>query len=149
MGLIPLTEIIDEIINKWILPVQIRICKEMYIQIEQVILNLARNAIEQARSKDHLIGFIFLDLDHFKRINDTFGHPCGDHVLKVLATAIEGAVRTSDFVLRYGGEEFLVVLPGASLKDGHDILNRIRRQVLDNGPRQLGELKCRHEEETE
>jgi len=70
-----------------------------------------------------------LDLDHFKNINDTFGHQAGDQVLKNLAAQLQKDLRSSDFIVRYGGEEFLVVLPGASMADASRIMDRIRRRV--------------------
>lgn len=70
-----------------------------------------------------------VDLDNFKKLNDTFGHQCGDYVLRDLARAMEDTLRVSDFTMRYGGEEFLVVLPGASVNDAVKILERVRRAV--------------------
>lgn len=70
-----------------------------------------------------------IDLDNFKQMNDTFGHQAGDEVLRCLAVQLQKDLRSSDFIIRYGGEEFLVVLPGASLADASGIMDRIRRQV--------------------
>ena len=60
------------------------------------------------------IGIVLLDMDHFKRFNDTFGHGAGDHVLRKLAGVLEKATRRSDVACRYGGEEFLLLMPDAS-----------------------------------
>src|SRR5207244_3827638 len=61
------------------------------------------------------IGLISLDLDHFKRFNDRYGHETGDVVLRLLSKFVESSVRGGDIACRYGGEEFLLVLPEASL----------------------------------
>lgn len=75
---------------------------------------------------------MLLDIDHFKKVNDTWGHDAGDIVLQRTATAMRGAVRDYDKVSRYGGEEFLVVCPGADVQFAHDIGNRIRESVEKN-----------------
>ncbi|MBK8167604.1 MAG: diguanylate cyclase [bacterium] len=75
---------------------------------------------------------MLLDIDHFKKVNDTWGHDAGDVVLQRTATAMRGAVRDYDKVSRYGGEEFLVVCPGADVQFAHDIGNRIRESVEKN-----------------
>jgi len=68
--------------------------------------------VELQRSKryDHPIGFLMIDIDHFKHINDTYGHQTGDLVLKVIADLLVEQVRDTDLVVRYGGDEFLLVL---------------------------------------
>jgi len=68
---------------------------------------------EIGRSKryDHPIGFLMIDVDHFKEINDLFGHQVGDKVLQEVAKLLQGQVRESDTVIRYGGDEFLILLP--------------------------------------
>ncbi|MDB5764670.1 MAG: diguanylate cyclase response regulator [Herminiimonas sp.] len=67
-----------------------------------------------------------IDIDHFKSINDAYGHPVGDQVIRNLAWLLKGRLRTSDIIGRYGGEEFLVVLRGACFKYAYDMLDRIR-----------------------
>jgi diguanylate cyclase (GGDEF)-like protein len=69
------------------------------------------------------------DIDHFKRVNDGFGHAAGDRVLRAVADALRGAIRPYDILYRYGGEEFLVCLPGASLPAGELVLDRMRQAV--------------------
>jgi diguanylate cyclase (GGDEF)-like protein len=70
-----------------------------------------------------------LDLDHFKRINDTWGHPTGDRVLKEAARALKTTVRETDAVGRFGGEEFLLVLPDTGLEAAQALLERCRRNL--------------------
>jgi diguanylate cyclase (GGDEF)-like protein len=69
------------------------------------------------------------DIDHFKRVNDTFGHAAGDGVLRAVADALRGAIRPYDILYRYGGEEFLVCLPGATMEAGALVLERMRAAV--------------------
>ena len=67
-----------------------------------------------------------LDIDHFKSINDTYGHPVGDQVIRSLAWLLKGRLRASDIIGRYGGEEFIVVLRSANLDEAETVLDRIR-----------------------
>jgi diguanylate cyclase (GGDEF)-like protein len=70
-----------------------------------------------------------LDLDHFKRVNDTYGHPSGDEVLRFVASELRDHIRQPDEIGRYGGEEFLVILPNSSLKAACEQANRLCQQV--------------------
>ncbi|HEU5074595.1 MAG TPA: GGDEF domain-containing protein [Polyangiaceae bacterium] len=83
---------------------------------------------EESRSARTLAPFsvILVDIDHFKRINDTSGHDVGDRVLEDLARLLRDTVRTQDIVARWGGEEFLVVLPQTPLKGALDVAERLR-----------------------
>ena len=69
------------------------------------------------------------DIDHFKKINDTYGHAQGDDVLRAVAAVLRGTVRPYDVVYRYGGEEFLICLPGTNAETGAQALERIRQAV--------------------
>lgn len=75
------------------------------------------------------MGLIMGDLDHFKTVNDTYGHLIGDRLLVQVTALAKQALREGDIFIRYGGEEFLAVLPGASLKDTQTIAERFRRMV--------------------
>ena len=83
------------------------------------------------------ISLLLLDIDHFKQINDTYGHPFGDEVLKRVAGAIQESVRNYDTVARYGGEEFAVILPGcnqlAAMKVAETIRERVTRLEFKKG----------------
>lgn len=70
-----------------------------------------------------------VDVDHFKRVNDTFGHEAGDQVLQQVADQVRYSVRPEDHLGRLGGEEFLVVLPGCAEEDGKKVAERLRAQV--------------------
>jgi diguanylate cyclase (GGDEF)-like protein len=69
------------------------------------------------------------DLDHFKGLNDTHGHEAGDRALRVFATVLRGALRSVDIVCRYGGEEFMIVLPGCDIAEAGVVCQRIREEL--------------------
>ena len=72
---------------------------------------------------------VLVDADHFKRINDTYGHSFGDVVLKELVNSCQGSLRTEDLVARYGGEEFVILLPGVTQQRALIVAERIRAAV--------------------
>jgi two-component system cell cycle response regulator len=72
---------------------------------------------------------LLLDLDHFKRVNDTYGHPAGDAVLRQIASILRSSVRSVDVVGRYGGEEFLIILPQTGAEGARVLAERIRQRV--------------------
>ncbi len=80
---------------------------------------------------DSPLGVIIFDVDDFKMVNDTYGHLVGDRVLVSVVKMSKSMLREGDVLIRYGGEEFMVVLPGASLKDVNQVGERIRRAVQD------------------
>ena len=97
------------------------------------ILDTLRRELDRSARIKTGTGVLMLDVDHFKRINDTYGHPAGDEVLKMVTQRIGKAVRTYDSLGRYGGEEFLIVLPGCS-KDQVDQGAERVRSAVDGGP---------------
>ncbi len=86
---------------------------------------LAAETSRTSRTGEPLV-FGMLDIDHFKHINDRYGHLCGDRVIKSLARLLRQRLRQSDGIGRYGGEEFAVVLPGCNLAAGEQVLDQIR-----------------------
>ena len=70
-----------------------------------------------------------VDLDHFKRVNDTYGHEAGDLVLKAIAQALSEHSRRGDFACRYGGEEFVVVMPNMVLETGYQRVKELRNSL--------------------
>jgi diguanylate cyclase (GGDEF)-like protein len=78
------------------------------------------------------LGMLVADLDHFKQVNDEHGHPAGDAVLKDIAYAMRKALRAFDLVYRIGGEEFVVLLPGADLEHSLEVGERLRAAVAEN-----------------
>jgi diguanylate cyclase (GGDEF)-like protein len=75
------------------------------------------------------IGFIMGDIDHFKDFNDKYGHEAGDLMLKAVAATIKKSVRAEDIACRFGGEEFLVILPSASIIDTHERARQVHDEV--------------------
>jgi diguanylate cyclase (GGDEF)-like protein len=75
------------------------------------------------------ISLVMVDIDFFKKVNDTFGHTEGDQVLTKISSLLKNSVRKKDTVARYGGEEFILILPGARLEESFVIAERIRRLV--------------------
>jgi diguanylate cyclase (GGDEF)-like protein len=85
----------------------------------------------RARARGLPIALLFIDLDHFKEINDSFGHAAGDACLSGIIAPIEAELRHSDVIGRYGGEEFVVILSSADITAAHPIAERIRNRVAD------------------
>jgi diguanylate cyclase (GGDEF)-like protein len=75
------------------------------------MLELMEAAIVEANRRRHCVGLLFIDLNGFKGINDEYGHAAGDKILTTVAARVSARVRTGDFVCRYGGDEFVVILP--------------------------------------
>lgn len=85
----------------------------------------------RARARGLPIALLFIDLDHFKRINDTFGHAAGDACLRAVIGPIQEELRQSDVIGRYGGEEFIVILSSADVAAARPIAERIRARIAD------------------
>jgi diguanylate cyclase (GGDEF)-like protein len=92
---------------------------------------LTSDELDRARRIGGSVGVLLLDLDHFKRVNDNYGHLAGDLVLRAVADAIRHGVRGHDMVGRYGGEEFAVVLPGVGIDDIRHAAERVRVSITD------------------
>ena len=88
-------------------------------------------ACARAQTRDLPIALLFIDLDHFKQINDTYGHLAGDACLKAIIAPIHAELRQSDVIGRYGGEEFVVLLSSADAVAAHPIAERILKRVAD------------------
>ena len=86
-------------------------------------------AIERARRSGESFAVALLDLDHFKRFNDAFGHLAGDRLLKACASGWRARLRTTDLLARYGGEEFILLLPGAGAVEAEALLARLRESM--------------------
>lgn len=99
-------------------------------------------SLEFSRANRHnlVLSFIMFDLDHFKKINDTYGHPGGDEVLREVARRVKPLLRAEDVFGRYGGEEFSILLPDTDLEGAVIVADRIRH-TLQNTPVIFGELQ--------
>ncbi len=85
--------------------------------------------LEKAKEYSFKISLILIDIDHFKKFNDTYGHQIGDHVLKEVAKVIQNCVNSDSLVARYGGEEFVVILPDTSIDDALMVGEKIRKTI--------------------
>jgi diguanylate cyclase (GGDEF)-like protein len=98
--------------------------------IEEKLVAAASSAERHATT----LSVLLIDVDHFKRVNDTFGHQAGDHVLVTVAQTIQSALRVEDSVGRWGGEEFLALLPATDAQNAVGVAERIRVAVADAEP---------------
>jgi diguanylate cyclase (GGDEF)-like protein len=93
------------------------------------ILEALRNELARAERQGTSVASVLTDLDHFKRINDTYGHLAGDEVLREAARRMSSSVRLYDTLGRYGGEEFLVIMPGCDCSSAVKVAERVRAQI--------------------
>ena len=99
-------------------------------------------ACSRARARDLPIALLFIDLDHFKAINDTRGHAAGDACLRAIVSPIQAELRQSDVIGRYGGEEFVVILSSADTAAARPIAERILERVAGIRVEGFGEPIC-------
>lgn len=95
--------------------------------------------LEEATKAQFPLSVILLDVDHFKRYNDTYGHPAGDEVLRSVATILKQQGRRGDIAARYGGEEFVIVLPNTPASEAHKAAERVRC-AIESHPWQVGAI---------
>jgi diguanylate cyclase len=84
-----------------------------------------------AMEKDEALSVFLIDIDHFKKFNDDYGHQVGDQVLRLVAKVLQEGVREVDLAARYGGEELIAVLPGADLEACTTVAERVRRRIAE------------------
>ncbi|NSW75834.1 MAG: diguanylate cyclase [Candidatus Atribacteria bacterium] len=96
---------------------------------KRVLLGILSQELEKARKYITPLSVVFLDVDDFKSYNDTYGHLFGDIVLKKIAEIIKRSIRHADFIGRYGGEEFMVILPGTGKEDATMVAEKIRKAI--------------------
>ncbi|HEY3552375.1 MAG TPA: GGDEF domain-containing protein, partial [Solirubrobacterales bacterium] len=100
--------------------------------LEQRLSELDGQPCDPAEGNSH--AFLLCDLDHFKQVNDKYGHAAGDAVLQDVAYTMRATLRAGDSIYRVGGEEILVILPGAGHEDACEIAERLRVDVRDRRP---------------
>jgi diguanylate cyclase (GGDEF)-like protein len=83
----------------------------------------------RARKEQHALSMLMLDVDHFKKVNDEFGHLAGDLVLCSLARICESVTRSSDVLCRYGGEEFAFMLPDTDIEEAREVAERLMQRI--------------------
>ncbi|RMU74739.1 Response regulator receiver modulated diguanylate cye [Pseudomonas syringae pv. apii] len=107
------------------------------------ILQLLEDCSFRSRREDKPLCFAMLDIDHFKKVNDSHGHPMGDRVIKSLALFLKQRLRKTDFIGRYGGEEFAIVMPDTDIQSAHRVLDDIRHRFAEiHYPAQPADLFC-------
>ncbi len=92
----------------------------------------AEQELKRWQRYEHPLCLAVCDIDFFKKVNDTWGHACGDEVLKSVASILKGRVRESDFISRYGGEEFVVLLPETEKDQAFKVMETLRQAVEEN-----------------
>jgi len=95
-------------------------------------IEMAENELRRARRSRSPLSIIMFDIDHFKSINDRYGHLCGDMVLSTVGRRMRNVLRGSDIKCRYGGEEFLVLLPETTLDGARQVADTLRREIGEN-----------------
>lgn len=94
--------------------------------------NMLEQKISEASRMNVTLSMIMLDIDHFKNVNDTYGHKAGDDVIRFISRTIKNSIRKVDFAARYGGEEFVILLYNTSIRDASKIAEKIRTIVRDS-----------------
>jgi two-component system, cell cycle response regulator len=105
------------------------------------IYDILHRELIRAEREHTVVGLVMVDLDHFKRVNDTYGHQGGDQVLVEAARRMHGCIRAYDAIGRYGGEEFLIVLPGCNNGAAESLAERMR-SVMERDPVVVNNTKC-------
>ena len=112
-----------ELLNKTITDNLTKLYNRNYLE------EIAPKELSKAKRHGYPLGLVMLDLDNFKKINDTYGHDTGDAVLKDFARFLYRNLRDGDFLFRYGGEEFLILMPFTTAEDVYNVIERIRKML--------------------
>ncbi len=104
------------------------------------IMNILEQEMKRLKRHDAPLSILMYDIDHFKSVNDTYGHDRGDKVLSLLSKLVRDSIRDIDYIGRYGGEEFLIVMPNTSLHNAAIYAERLRQAVQEYSFEELGKL---------
>jgi len=96
---------------------------------KRFMLEKLESEIDRAARNEHDLSFLIMDIDNFKHYNDTNGHPAGDRLLKELASIIQDSIRKTDIACRYGGEEFVVILPETKKTDAKIVAEKLVKKI--------------------
>ena len=105
-------------------------------------LELLERGIKSSLQLKNELCLVFFDIDHFKQINDTYGHNIGDEVLKGLASLVSATIRHSDIFARWGGEEFLILLESTALENGARTAEKIRKVIMEHEFPAVKQVAC-------
>ncbi len=127
---------ISELINKSTMDALTQIANRMHFNL------LFEYALTMSQREQTPLCMIFFDIDHFKAVNDTFGHSVGDDVLRHLADLVKNSLRKSDIIARWGGEEFVILLPNTSLSFAIQIADGLRLRIQEEPFEAIGHVTC-------
>ncbi len=105
-------------------------------------LELLEHGISSAKRLNHELSIVFFDIDHFKKINDTYGHNTGDDVLRALASLVSATIRRTDIFARWGGEEFLVLLESTSIENAARMAEKLRKAIMEYEFPEVKQVTC-------
>jgi diguanylate cyclase (GGDEF)-like protein len=105
-------------------------------------LELLQQKIQESKRYGMLLALIFFDIDHFKLINDTYGHEAGDSVLQELAQLVTSKIRQTDIFARFGGEEFVILAHNDDIGAGCELAEKIRRDIHQHNFKLVGMVTC-------
>ena len=100
-----------------------------HLKLRHFFLNVVNSRISQATETNTPLAIVMLDIDHFKRFNDIYGHACGDFVLQRIARILQSLIRSDDIAARYGGEEFIIMLHNVTEFEADKVTERIRNNI--------------------